>query len=120
MEFCSNYIEDRLESGAFNAQDLDTLLMKVQQSSIEKTLQLMPQMIEYLITHVGYIKKLSEDFKNSNEDLIKHKDLLVKTIEQVEQANPGKSYEEILNEAATKTRENLKIKDDILSDLGSV
>lgn len=108
MEIVTKEFVDLINKGQVSVKDLDNLLLKSEQRAVEHMLQILPNVIDYLIRQTGYIKKLGDDFYNKHQDLANHKQEVSKILETVEAENPGKPYEELLQLAAPRAREHLK------------
>lgn len=79
-------------------------IMQIVKLAVEESLKILPQTMSHLSKQVDYLKMLSTKFYSENKDLVPHKPLVAKTIEQVESENPGMPYEDILKISATKAR----------------
>ena len=86
---------------------IDELLLKVKQEAVEEALRALPAIIQNLVVSASRLQKVSTEFYKDNKDLVEHKDLVGKIIQEVEANNPGISFEKITEEAATETRKRL-------------
>lgn len=75
--------------------------------SVEESLRVLPMVVTHLAKQSTYISNLSEKFYKENPDLVNHKELVSKTVEQVEKENPGKTYKEILSISLPRIRGNI-------------
>jgi hypothetical protein len=82
---------------------------------VEESLKALPSVITHLANHADYMKNLSNKFYNENKDLNNYRRLVSNIIQHVEANNPGRSYEDVLEEAKEKSRKvisMLKLKED--------
>lgn len=86
---------------------------KVVQLCVEEALKALPHVITSLAQQAAYLKKLSDDFYDSNKDLANHKDVVAKVIENIEANNPGMEYEKVLSIAAPRARQTLSLRDKV-------
>lgn len=103
---------DRLMEGKVSYEEFNQMVENLVNHCVERSLQTIPNVVDYMVRQATYLKGLSEQFYNDNKDLVDHKETVTKIIERMESENPDKSYEEILQKAATKSREliNEKVK----------
>lgn len=99
----------QLKDGVLSYEEFNEFLDNFMNACVESCLQAMPQVIDYLLRQSAHLKELSENFYKNNKDLAEHKELLANKIQEVENDNPGLEYERILDTAATKARESLKL-----------
>ena len=81
-----------------------TYITKIVKLSVEESLKALPPVITHLASKAASLKELSDNFYKANKDLSKHRDVVTQVIERVQGENPGKSYKEILQDAAPKAR----------------
>ena len=65
-------------------------------AAVERALLLLPQVMSEIMQEKIALRRLAEQFFTDNPDFQKNKDLVGKTIEDVEGKHPGKSYSDIL------------------------
>lgn len=90
--------------------ELEEFFIKFQRQCVEETLKTLPAVISHLVKTTSTLQSLSEGFYKKNSDLISHKELVRKVIEEVEAGNPGMELDKVLTEAAKLSRERIKIK----------
>ena len=62
---------------------------------IEECLRVAPQVMQTMAKNAAAMYQLSQDFYKDNPELAKHKPLVVQTINQVEEENPGLPYNKV-------------------------
>lgn len=77
----------------------------------EKVMIRLPEAIGNLIHTFTWMAKVNQNFYKDNVDLVKHKDVVMQVMEEVEAAKLGQSYEEIVNKALPIIKERIKIGD---------
>lgn len=80
---------------------------ELRQEAAQESLKLLPVVIDNIIKQSATLKDQSNKFYSEHSDLKAHKELVAKTIEQLEAANPGKSPEKLLELAAASVRKQL-------------
>jgi hypothetical protein len=69
------------------------------EATIERLLKRMPSVISNLMKEQAVHFKLNKAFYEENPQFIPHKDVVAKTIEQLDGENPAMDYKELLNKA---------------------
>jgi len=99
----------------YTKEQIDELLLKTKQEAVEEALRALPAIIQNLVVSASRLQKVSTEFYKDNKDLVEHKDLVGKIIQEVEADNPGISFEKITEEAAVETRKRLSFGDTLSS-----
>lgn len=77
-------------------------------SVVEIVLGKMPDIIGNLMKHQAMVSKLNHQFYSENPEFKNNKDLVVKTIEQIETSDVSLKYEEILDKAIPIIKSGIK------------
>lgn len=96
---------EAIRQGTITYEEFNKLVEELISLSVERSLQSLPSVVDYMVRQTTYLKQLSESFYKENEDLASHRDQVTRVIERLESENPGKSYEDLLEMAATRTRD---------------
>ena len=90
-------------------KDFTVYIMRLVKLCVEESLKTLPVVIDHLSRQAAYLKELSDAFYTDNKDLANHKRLVASVIEQIEIANPGMKYGEILEKAAPEARKKINM-----------
>lgn len=77
-------------------------------AAVEKTLLMIPETMGNLMKEHATMLSMKKEFFDKNKDLIGYEHVLAKITEKLEHDNPGKDYGELLNQAASTAREQIK------------
>lgn len=78
-------------------KELEIFLQSLIQASVEEMLRILPNTITHLVKSVTAMKTVADKFYVENPSLVDHKDIVTKTLESLEESNPGKPMAELLN-----------------------
>ena len=81
--------------------------------AIETAVLRLPAVINELMKEKVAMKKLSDDFMDSNPSFKLHKKIVSSTIEEVESNNPGMQYQDLLDKAKDKIESNIRRIDNV-------
>lgn len=75
---------------------------------VEQLLLLLPAVMNRLIKQAAAMRTASDKFYQDNSDLAGERELVAKTIEQLEAAHPDKSLDDLMSMAAVQARNSLR------------
>jgi len=90
-------------------KEFSIYIMRLVKLCVEESLKTLPVVINHLSQQASYLKGLSDKFYEDNEDLVDHKPLVAKVIEQTEINNPGMVYSKVLERAAPEARRKISM-----------
>jgi hypothetical protein len=99
---------EKIKDGSIEAGDLDRVFYRAHKVTIEHTMKILPDTIDYLIKQTMLLRNLSEEFYKNNSDLVNEKGLVKQLLEKVEADNPGMPYDKILDQVSNVARTRLK------------
>lgn len=99
---------EKINTGKVTEKDLEKFQGKICQKAVQEALKALPQVTDFLVKQSHLLHKLSKQFYEKNPDLAENRDLVVSTIEEVESANPGLSYEKVLEKVTPLVKEKMK------------
>lgn len=75
---------------------------------IEECLRVAPQVMQTMAKNAAAMYQLSQDFYKENPELTEHKPLVIQTINQVEEENPGMPYNKVVGKARNRVFKALR------------
>lgn len=84
-------------------------IQEIEDRIVEKVLLMIPEVIGNLITHHVSMNKINKEFYEKNPELRKHKEVVVKILENTEGKNPLLNHKELLNKALPKIKDQINI-----------
>ena len=99
-------------------KEFNKLLNTIYQKAVTDTRQILgegvlrsiPDIVKTNITVMTNLKKASDKFYVDNKDLVPFKKVVATVFEELASENPGKKYDEILDEVGTEVRKRLDLK----------
>ena len=95
--------------------EIKNMILVEVDKAVEKAVLLLPEVMSNLLQEKVAMQKLAKEFYAANKDFNAHKDIVGTTLEELETAEPGKQYKEILDKATPIIKK--RIKDITLSDI---
>lgn len=89
---------------------MDSLTIREEQIiniAVERALLMLPEVVESLITQKAFNRKAAVKFFQDNKDFTGNMKFVQDVIEKTELANPGLTYEEILQKATPEIKKGL-------------
>lgn len=101
-------IIEKLKAGTLTAEDLDKFESRLCQRAVEEALRTVPSVVDHVTKQAFFLRKMSSKFYEEHPELAEHKELVTKTIEELEGSNPGLSFESLVAKAGVETKKKLK------------
>lgn len=101
----------KIKNGTLTEEDIEGFEDAITENAVERALRAMPQVVDHLTKQAFLLRKLSTEFYEKHPDLAKHRELVVKTIEETEAKNPHLGYQELLEKVAPMARQKLGVTD---------
>ena len=91
----------------YTKPEVDALIEKAVNDAAERSLRVLPFVIKNLIASAGKMKEVREAFYDRNKDLVNHKELVAKVMEEIETRHPAVGIEKIAELTAKETKRRL-------------
>lgn len=109
MEVSCQLIKDLREANVEDArQSLQEVFDQFVHQAVEQALRSLPGVINSLAAQAAQMQEATGEFYRSNPDLIDHKPLVAKTLEQLEAEHPGLTIQELTAKLVPEVRSKLK------------
>jgi hypothetical protein len=105
MEFLTKEEFEKISSYEVFNEVLSRLFNKAIETAMIST----PALAAQLIKRGLAMKQLAAEFFENNPELAAHRSILEKVVMEVDAANPGATYEDILKKAAPIAKEKIKL-----------
>lgn len=92
---------------SYSKEEVDKLIEKAVNEAVERTLRVMPFVMQNLIASIGKMKEVRDTFYEKHKELSEHKDLVAKVMEEIESKNPAVSLESLADLTAKETKRRL-------------
>lgn len=74
-------------------------LSRLYNKAVEDTIRRLPEVISRMLANTAAIQSMTKEFFAKNKDFEAHKPTVAAVVQEVESANPGLSYDKILEKA---------------------
>lgn len=107
---------EKIHSGDYRT--FNEVISRVHNSAVETALKMTPEVTAQLIKSSLAIQKVKDKFFDDNPEFLKHKDIVQKSVQETEAANPGADYKNILLKATPLIKSKISVLAGSTGELG--
>jgi len=108
LDFVTQDEWERVQSTTDSRQIVNEILSRLYYKAIESTLRSLPELISRLTEQATALNAVTTKFFADNVEFNNYKELVIATVTEVEEQNPGLSYSDVLKKATVSIKTKIE------------